>query len=92
MVGWVSKIGDTWDDIGHKMKHRLRKCLESYLIADLSATANKRKEKLASGMTDAPYWTVSSFEWDPIECSSANFHFARRLRGRPAVRWHNILI
>ena len=90
LVGWVSNTGDSWDVIGHRMKHRLQKRLEYHPIANWSETIHSRKVNLASGMSEAPYWTLTSFAWDPIACSSANFNFARRFRGRPATRWHNI--
>ena len=89
LVGWISTSGDTWDVIGHKMKHRLENCLRMHPIANWSAQVRTRKKKLLDNMSELPHWTMSSFEWDPIECSSANFYIAHRLRGRPAMRWHN---
>ena len=38
MIGWVSSTEDDWETIGHKMKERLRRCLELYPIADWSET------------------------------------------------------
>ena len=71
------------------MKERLRRCLEIYLIAGWSETILRRKEKAQGAMNDMPYWTKSACEWDPIECSSANFHMAFRLAGRPYVRCYS---
>ena len=47
---------------------------------------------LVSAINETPFWTVSAFNWDPIECSSANFQPAFRLRGRPFIRWHDVQV
>ena len=69
------------------MQVRLQKCLEKHPIADWSESIFKRKQKMMSSMSEMPHWTFSAFNWDVIQCSSANFHFAHRLRGRPLTRW-----
>ena len=70
------------------MKMRLQSSLEKYPISDWSASILKRKEKMMRSMSEMPYWTLSAFNWNVSECSSANFNVARRLRGRPLMRWH----
>ena len=59
-------------------------------IPDWSDTIWKRKEKTQNIMNAMPYWTKSAYEWDPIECSSANFHFAFRTAGRPYTRCYDM--
>ena len=71
------------------MKYRLENCLRLHPIADWSEQVRTRKTKLLDNMSELPHWTMSSFECDSLECSSANFYVAHRLRGRPAMRWHN---
>ena len=82
MVGWLCSADDTWEMAGHRMKYRLKKCLEMYPIKDWSETITDRKKKLMSSMNEMPFWTKSACEWDVVECSSANFCRASRLRGR----------
>lgn len=89
MVGWIYSATESWEEIRHRMKHRVQKCSELHPILDWSETIGKRKMSLVSAINEAPLWTVSAFEWDPTECSSANVHIARRFRGRPFSRLHN---
>ena len=89
IIGWVCITDEAWDVIGKRMKMRLQRCLEKHPIADWSESILKRKEKILSKMNELPFWTRSSLNWDVVECSSANFHFAFRSRGRPLTRWHD---
>ena len=85
----MSTTGESWEEIGHRMKHRLQRALDVHPIPDWSDTINMRKSKIVSSMNELPFWTKSACEWDPIECSSAIFYIASRFRGRPFTRWHN---
>ena len=91
MIGWVSSTGDSWEIIGHQMKVKLGRCLELYPMDDWSDTVRIREEKIMSSMNEMPFWTRSTYEWDPVECSSANLHFAFRTVGRPFTRWNDSL-
>ena len=30
--------------------------------------------------------------WDPVECESANFEYAFRMRGHPLARWYDNVV
>ena len=89
LIGWVSHTDESWEVIGHRMKMRLQFSLQQYPIGDWSESILKRKEKTLSKMNELPFWTRSSLNWDVVECSGTNFHFAFRSRGRPLTRWHD---
>ena len=67
---------------------RLQECLDKHPIDNWSESILKRKRKMMN-MNEMPHWTYSSFNWDVVRCSSANFHFAHRLRGHPFMRWYD---
>ena len=87
--GWVSSSGDSWEEIGRRMKDRLQKCLEKSPVIDWSEAVYERKSKSLSAIHSAPFWTYSAFNWDPVACSSANFALAHRSIGRPFMRWYD---
>ena len=50
MVGWVCNTGESWEVVGHRMKHRLQRCLGIYPIMDWSKTIVSRKLKVVSAI------------------------------------------
>ena len=88
IIGWVHfGDDDTWEERGHKMKERFQKCMEFYPVNEWSDAIHKRKSILVSKIDELPLLTCSALKWDPIACSSANFCYAHRSRGRPLTRW-----
>ena len=87
IIGWVSFKDDTWDERGHRMKVRFQKCMEIYPVGEWSEGIHIRKSILVKKIDELPFLTYSALKWDPIACSSANFSYAYRSRGRPLTRW-----
>ena len=83
MVGWVSSSGDSWEDIGRRMKNRLQQCLDKSPVIDWSEAVYNRKSKCFNSIDAAPLWISSDCKWDLVACSSANFADAYRSVGRP---------
>ena len=89
LVGWVSSSGDSWEDIGRRMKNRLQQCLNKSPMIDWSAVVYNRKSNCFNSIDAAPFWTYSACKWEVVACNSANFADAYRSVGRPFMRWHD---
>ena len=87
IIGWVCVADDSWEERGHRMKIRFQRCMAYHPTNEWSDTVNRRKDALVNSIDVLPFLTVSALRWDPIECESANFCEAYRMRGRPFTRW-----
>ena len=92
IVGWVfGDPDDSWEEIGHRMKMRMKAGLQSYPIQDWSAMIFSRKQALQE-RTYSPntsYLVRQAVNWEPGLCDSLNSQIAYRSVGRPPYRWND---
>ena len=90
IVGWVSFEGETWEEVGSRMKHRLRpvKCWSERL------RSSKLNILSRAGAGEVPWLTQRALSWHPPACAHLNIvsnaHAPHRVQGRPRIRWQDM--
>ena len=90
MVGWVYKSDKTFEERGHRMKERLARAMSIFPVKSWSEQVRARKTSLMNSMHELPQTKQQAFSWDPPSCAHLNNGHAKRARGRPCMRWHEL--
>ena len=80
MVGWVRFDGESWEEVGHRMKARLAAAMEKSQVQSWSNLRNSQKDKMTQRLRhgDGPSLACLAHAWMPE---------STRPRGRPRQRW-----
>ena len=96
VVGWAGfgKPGESWEDRGRLMKHRVEKerererALATYPVEPWSTILENRKQHLHQNVSALPLFTQAALLWNASETAALNHQtFARRSQGCPRTRW-----
>ena len=91
IIGWpYYYTTNSWEEAGHQMKLRMKRCLQHYPIQDWSRAVHERKQRIYDNFLELPFWTQMALSWDPRE-SHHNLFKAFRRAGRPSKRWDDPL-
>ena len=95
IVGRIRIQNEPWDVTMRRMKLRVARALGSRAIMPWKKRLAKNQWKFILGIKTArsESWIKLAFEWKPNECDDAlNEYLAHRDRGRPNLRWDDVVI